>query len=138
MIRKFELKGKIMTNYVTEQRKELIDFFKSNPDVAFSAKEIAARMPGVSLSAIYRNLARLEKNGEISRSVKDGCREIYYSYVASEHCRGCLHLTCEKCGTTVHMSHIISDNMISALTALDGFTIDNKKSVIYGICSKCQ
>lgn len=127
-----------MADYVTEQRKELLSFFKRNPDAAFTAKQIADQMPGVSLSAVYRNLSRLEKSGEISRSVKEGFREIFYSYVASESCHGCLHLTCQKCGSTVHMNHEISEKMIDALNETDGFFIDKKKTVLYGICAKCR
>ena len=128
-----------MSTYMTDQRRELLEFFKSHPDTAFSAKEIAANLPDeISLSAVYRNLSRLEKSGQISRSTKEGCREIFYSYVASENCHGCLHLTCEKCGHTVHMSTSISEKMIHALSETDGFSVDNKKTVLYGICSKCR
>ena len=128
-----------MARYMTDQRRELLDFFKMHPDVAFSAKEIAEQLPDeISLSAVYRNLSWLEKSGEISRSTKEGCREIFYSYVAAESCHGCLHLTCEKCGQTVHMNSVMSEKMIHALNESDGFFVNQKKTVLYGICSKCR
>ena len=129
-----------MNGYMTEQRRELLRFLRSNPDKSFSAKEIAHHISdgAISLSAVYRNLAWLEKSGEISRSTKDGHREIFYSYVASEHCHDCLHLRCEKCGSTVHMDMAVTDKMINDIADKDGFDINRKKTVIYGICSKCK
>ena len=129
-----------MANYMTGQRRELINFLESNPDRTFTAREIADAMAerGVSRSAVYRNLARLEENGEISRSVKGGSSENYYSYVASENCHNFLHLTCEKCGKTVHMNVDISEKMINDLNSFDGFSVDKKKTVLYGVCAECK
>lgn len=129
-----------MASYMTEQRRELLAFLESNHDRAFSAKEIAAEMAdrGVSQSAVYRNLGWLEKNGKISRSTRDGHREIYYSFVDSDECHGALHLTCEKCGKTVHMDTTITNRMIHDIAGKDGFSIDMKKTVLYGICSGCK
>ena len=129
-----------MISYMTEQRKELLGFLKSNPDRGFSAKEITFAMQdrGVSQSAVYRNLAWLEKNGKIRRGTVNGRREIYFSYVDSVDCHGRLHLTCERCGRTVHMDAASSDRMVSDLAYNDGFKLDMKKTVLYGVCSDCK
>ena len=129
-----------MASYMTEQRRELLGFLMANPDRAFSAKEIASAMSGrgVSQSAVYRNLAWLEKNGRISRGTRDGRREIYYSFVDTEDCRGNLHLTCEKCGRTVHMNTAVASRMINDVAGRDGFSVDLKKTVLYGVCARCK
>ncbi len=129
-----------MASYMTEQRRELLGFLKANPDRAFSAKEIAAAMSGrgVSQSAVYRNLSWLEKNGKISRGTRDGRREIYYSFVDAEDCRGSLHLTCEKCGRTVHMNNAVASRMINDVAGRDGFSVDLRKTVLYGVCARCK
>ena len=93
---------------------------------------------GVSVSAVYRNLAWLESKGVISRSVKGGRREVYYSYVASEKCHGSLHLTCEKCGKTVHMNSIVTTRMVNDIAGTDGFSVDMRKTVLYGVCAECK
>lgn len=129
-----------MAEYMTEQRRELLDFLHSHPDKLFSAKEIAENLADrqISMSAVYRNLAWLEKAGVISRKVKDGRREIYYSCVDSQECRGCIHLTCMKCGDTFHMDAAASERMMSDVSNIDGFKIDKCKTVLYGICKKCD
>lgn len=129
-----------MAEYVTEQRRLLLDFLHSNPDRQFTAREIAAHLAGrnVSVSAVYRNLARLEKSGEISRSVKDGRREMYYSCVGADCCRERIHLTCMKCGGTFHMDSTVSERILSDVAGVDGFRIDKCKTVLYGICRHCD
>ncbi|MBQ7160389.1 MAG: transcriptional repressor [Clostridia bacterium] len=129
-----------MASYMTGQRRELLGFLRTNHDRAFSAKEIAEEMSdrGVSQSAVYRNLAWLEKNGKISRSTRDGHREIYYSFVDAEECRRSLHLTCEKCGRTVHMDPAATGRMLSDIAGRDGFSVNMKKTVLYGVCAKCK
>ncbi len=129
-----------MSGYMTDQRRELLGFLMANPDRSFTAKEIAQAMAdrGVSQSAVYRNLAWLESNGKINRSARDGRREIYYSYVAAEQCRGCLHLTCQKCGRTVHMNTVSANRMLNDIAGRDGFSVDMKKTVLYGVCAKCR
>ena len=129
-----------MSSYMTEQRRELLAFLESNPDRAFSAKEIAAAMEdkGVSVSAVYRNLAWLENKGVISRSMRGGRREVLYSYVAADSCHGSLHMTCEKCGKTVHMNSAVTSRMVNDIAGSDGFSVDMRRTVLYGVCAKCK
>ena len=54
--------------YMTEQRKKLFEFFKSHPDMTISARDLAAQLVAeehakISVSAVYRNLAMLEREG---------------------------------------------------------------------------
>ena len=56
--------------YMTEQRKKLFEFFKSHPDMTTSARDLAAQLVAeehakISVSAVYRNLAMLEREGLI-------------------------------------------------------------------------
>ena len=52
--------------YMTEQRKKLFEFFQSHPDMTISARDLAAQLVAeehakISVSAVYRNLAMLER-----------------------------------------------------------------------------
>lgn len=129
-----------MAEYMTEQRRKLIDFLDSNPDKQFSAKDIfrALANENISESAVYRNLSRLEKAGIISRCVKDGKREIYYSHSGAECCKEKIHLTCTKCGEIFHMDNAVSERFLNEVVCANGFSIDKCKSVIYGVCKDCN
>ena len=73
--------------YMTEQRKKLFEFFKSHPDMTISARDLAAQLVAeehakISVSAVYRNLAMLEREGLILRSPGKNNRENVYRYVS--------------------------------------------------------
>ena len=95
--------------YMTEQRKKLFEFFKSHPDMTISARDLAAQLVAeehakISVSAVYRNLAMLEREGLILRSPGKNNRENVYRYVSLGACEDKLHITCLKCGRTTHMT----------------------------------
>lgn len=128
-----------MAEYMTEQRRRLIEFFDINPDRQFSVRELMEGLTdeNISESAIYRNLSRLEKSGEIIRTVKKGRRESYYSRRAV-CCRERIHLTCTKCGESFHMDSALSQHILDSVSTCDGFSIDNGMTVLYGICKDCN
>ena len=69
--------------YMTEQRKKLFEFFQSHPDMTISARDLAAQLVAeehakISVSAVYRNLAMLEREGLILRSPGKNNRENVY------------------------------------------------------------
>ena len=77
--------------YMTEQRKKLFEFFKSHPDMTISARDLAAQLVAeehakISVSAVYRNLAMLEREGLILRSPGKNNRENVYRYVSLGAC----------------------------------------------------
>ena len=115
-------------------------FLEKHHDKQLSAKDIAAGLTDkkISVSAVYRNLSSLEKNGYISRAVKSGSNEVFYQYVKAECCKNSIHITCTSCGKTFHMNDTAAKNMIETVKALDGFEISSLKTVLYGICKECR
>ena len=125
--------------YMTEQRKKLFEFFKSHPDMTISARDLAAQLVAkISVSAVYRNLAMLEREGLILRSPGKNNRENVYRYVSSETCDDKLHITCLKCGRTTHMTQKISDKLLRDVLRGDKFDIDLSKTTVYGVCKDCR
>lgn len=129
--------------YMTEQRKKLFAFFRARPDVNLSAKDIvrAVQESGgtpVSVSAVYRNLDKMEKAGLLIRSAGRTSRESLYRYVSDNHCDNKLHLTCLKCGKTIHMNSRISDILYKEVLSSDDFSIDASRTTLYGWCKKCR
>ena len=129
-----------MTKYNTEQRKMLTELFRSSPHEMFSVKEIAEKLENepISMSAIYRNVSELEASGVIRRCSKSGSRESYYQYTAMDDCREHIHLTCRKCGKTIHMAHEETDALIECASKYNHFTVDRTEMVLFGVCSGCS
>lgn len=129
-----------MKQYMTTQRKKLISFLQEHPDRQFTAKEIFDILSegSVSLSAVYRNLSVLEENGQITGVYREGCRDKYYRCQLSDKCKGSIHLTCTKCGKTLHMNKDSANTLIAAAASKDEFRITASKTVIYGVCKDCN
>ncbi len=129
-----------MPKYSTKQRKILLDFFKNNTDVVFSAKEVSENLKKfqISQSSVYRNISELEKDGKLVRCTKPNSREVFYRFVNTEKCGECLHLSCKKCGKTFHMHLKSSDLMKNCLRDDENFQIDVAETVIYGVCKGCR
>lgn len=129
-----------MAKYMTKQRKLLLEYLSEHADETLPTSQIVTGLleKGISASAIYRNLADLERKGKVKRSAKPGSQELYYRYVGAESCRGHLHLSCLRCGKTVHMEESEADALAQRLAANKGFALDRGETVLYGICADCQ
>ncbi len=128
-----------MSEYTTNQRQLLLSFFEENPHQPFSALMLAQKLSsnGISQSAIYRNLMRLEKEGHLARVVRQGSREALFRYTKSSHCANTLHLICTNCGEVSHPSPSPAHTLLEQLQNLDGFMLDSTKTVLYGLCRQC-
>lgn len=129
-----------LAKYMTKQRKTLLGYLSAHPDEALSAQEIAAALEGegVSLSAVYRNLAELETDGQIRRTSREGSREACYQFTGSDACRNSLHLKCKKCGRTFHMDATGAAQLLGVVEKAEGFAVDKGDTVLYGVCEICQ
>lgn len=128
-----------MPKYVTKQRKLLTDYLAQHTDESLSAGQIAeALAEEISKSAVYRNLAEIEAEGKLRRVAGGGSREVVYQYSDGSGCKGCLHLSCKKCGKTVHMEKQLADALVSRVAESDDFAIDKGETVIYGVCAACR
>ena len=116
-----------MPKYMTKQRKALLSYLSSHADEKLSAKQLEEALccEGISISAVYRNLSELEKEGKVR-------------YTEGLHCKECLHLSCEKCGKTYHMNSECAKILIENLAQSDEFAIDKASTVLYGVCRECQ
>ncbi len=127
-----------MPQYQTKQRKELLDYLAFHSDEQISARRIARDLPHVSLSAVYRNLALLEREGKISRCTNADGRETSYRFVPGEACRGHMHLSCRRCGHLYHLNDEKSKLLIESIKASEAFSVDPADTVLYGVCARCR
>ena len=125
---------------MTKQRKLLLAYLAAHADETLPTGRIVEDLVGedISASAIYRNLAALEEEGKLKRSAKPGAQELSYRYTGAESCQGHLHLSCLRCGKTVHMEQADTDALAQRLAQSEGFRLDRADTVLYGICADCQ
>ena len=124
--------------YKTKQREWIIGFLEAHHDDSFTVSEIKdglAELP-VSVSAIYRNLAELEKDGKVRKASVSGSREAHYQYVDCPSCRGHVHVHCLSCGKTTHLDDEAAEALQSALSK-EAFALDAGSTVLYGVCDSC-
>ena len=69
-----KLGGDDLPKYMTKQRKALLAFLSEHADEELTAKQLETALSGegISISAVYRNLSDLEKEGKIRRVSKSG------------------------------------------------------------------
>lgn len=133
-----------MKSYETEQKKLLEALFCANPDRFYTVEEIATILRAdsddvkCSVSTVYRLISRLSEEGIVHKHARDGSRKFYYQYVSAEACRDHLHLKCEGCGRLYHMDDETSERVLRDVLSSSGFSVDEAKTVLSGICSSCR
>ena len=128
-----------MPKYMTKQRKLLTDYLMQHIDENLSAGQIAEALSDtISKSAVYRNLADMANEGTLHRVMGGGSREVIYRYSGSHVCSQSLHLSCKKCGKTVHMQQQLADRLVNSVAENNDFAVDKGETVIYGVCAACQ
>lgn len=128
-----------MAKYVTKQRKILQDYFSQRIDQELSAKQVAEELSsqGISLSAVYRNLADMEKEKIVVQTRKEGSREFFFRYIDAESCQECFHLSCRSCGKIMHLPLEDSMKISEAFSTNYSFSLDFPTTVFYGTCGSC-
>ena len=127
-----------MRSYDTKAKSALSEFLRTNADRQFTAEELAAKMSeSAGKSTVYRLLSKMCDEGEIRRLPREGERGSYYQAIPDETCLGHLHLKCSRCGKLVHLEDAES-RRIFAMALENGFIIDTKLTMLYGICGDCR
>ncbi len=92
------------------------------------------RGESVGLTTVYRQLEKLEQRGLVHKIVTDeGAR---YRYCESGG-QGCFLLKCEVCGAVEHADCTHLGELYSHLAAEHRFRINPRRTLFYGICSRC-
>ena len=124
--------------YKTKTRQVIMDFMVKNPDRIFKASDIAQDLPSVSLSTIYRNLARLEKSGIVQIVGAEENKELQYRYTGPSKCQAKMHLVCKECGKFFHLEGPALKMLQLSVQRVSGFELDQQQSVLLGRCAGCS
>ena len=122
-----------MKNY-SKQREAILNVLKndhSHPTASSVYKKVREELPNISLGTVYRNLAELERAGEIlSLSVGDGNE--HFDGDTSSH----IHLVCSECGEIIDFP----DQQNQIFSIIKDCDFDSKTSVctVFGTCKNCR
>src|ERR671918_403868 len=77
----------------TEQRRAIVEELRRSSS-AVTAQELHARLDGVGLATVYRNLQRLAEEGQADTLGRESGEVAFLVCAAGHH----HHLTCRSCG----------------------------------------
>lgn len=129
--------------YKTRQRDLILNYFIKNNSKHVTAEEVLEHLKeqgnSVGKSTVYRFLEKLVEQGTVRRFFIEEGKGACYQYLGEQHqCHEHFHLKCVSCGVLLH---IRCDLLIEAEKHIlnnHDFTIDNTKTVLYGLCDKCK
>ena len=130
--------------YKTKQREELLAYFETVPGVHITAGDVCEyfkeKGSSIGQATIYRQLESLVDEGIINKYIIDANSPACFEYVnPKEHGGGgCYHCKCEVCGKLIHLHCEEMEEMAEHLFKEHGFTLDKKRTVLYGICEGCR
>jgi len=130
-----------MRPYNTQQRQALLSYLREHAEGLLSAEELWEGMQGerkISLSAVYRNLNMLAIDGSVRKLLGNDGKTMRYQYVDHDRCDAHLHLKCSRCGRLIHISEETSDTVLRSIANSGGFTVDMRKTILYGLCGSCK
>lgn len=130
-------------NRQTKQKAVILEFMKAHKNEHIRAEDILSGLEKqgepVSKATVYRFLKALEDEGMIRRYTLSDKAPACYQYMAdTPECRRHYHLMCSKCGAIVHMDSPTLRSFMDEALKNEGFTIDECKTVFYGLCRDCK
>ena len=124
--------------YNTEQKKQILQFLRTNSQDQYTIDEIAQALCGcVGKSTVYRQIPFLVKEGAVKRFITENNRKSVYQAVVGFHCDAHLHMKCTICGKLLHMPEALSDQLIDLVHEKSAFAIDEEETVLFGRCAGC-
>ena len=140
---KLNFKSESLMEYRTKQRKHLDGLIERLGDRHFTAEEAYERLKSentaVGKATIYRYLERLVSEGRLKRFfTEEGACACYQFIGGGEECARHFHLKCMDCGRIIHIECDYLKALDSHVYQHHGFTVDNTKTVLFGICGDCS
>ncbi len=129
--------GERLSRRSTEQRQLILDIIQ-RADRHLDADEIYERarhkLPGISLSTVYRNLQLFKDLGVVEEHQFDGRRRYYETTPQSKH----QHLVCLGCGRVLEFKCPLAESIKSIISIEEGFKVTDAEVHLTGYCPDCQ
>lgn len=131
--------------YKTSQKKVVLDYLESHPNIHVSANEIyqALKAEGVriGLTTVYRHLDKLAQDGIVVKSIVDENTPACFEYTGHSHHHNeqvCYHCKCIGCGKLIHLHCDEVQKLEEHINHEHGFKIMPSRTVFFGLCEACQ
>lgn len=127
--------------YNTKQKQLILDLLLTHRNSQYTCDEIEAMLKEkgtpVGKSTVYRYLLKLHEEGRVRRFTENG-KSATFRYIENKaECDSHMHLKCTVCGDFIHLSCDLMNEVSNHIMKDHHFTIDNSKTVLYGVCEKC-
>lgn len=129
--------------YMTKQGKLILNCLTEHADAHLTAEEISDYLKQknsvVSIATIYRHLEKLTANGTVRRYISSPDEPACYQLGGNKpHCSNHFHLKCTRCNKLIHVSCEYIERLEEHIAEHHGFTVDNTRTVLYGVCKTCR
>ena len=125
-----------MTERNTRQKETVRRVFmemREHPTAETVVAAVRAADPTIGRATVYRVLASMARSGDILRvEVADGADR--FDFTLTPHS----HVKCEICGAVGDVFTRKSDNAISHVVSCDGYRLNRRTVLYYGVCPKCS
>lgn len=128
--------GRKLNARSTEQRSLILRIIQ-RADRHLDADEIyrqaRQKLPGISLSTVYRSLQLFRDLGLVEEHQLNGMRRCYESTSRSKH----QHLVCWGCGRVLEFCCPSTESLKSRISKQEGFEVINAEVRLTGYCPEC-
>ncbi len=117
----------------SHQREKILEAVKSvktHPTADMVYDSLHADNPNLSLGTVYRNLALLALNGDIT-PIYTGDNKVHYDGDTDPHC----HFVCKSCSKIIDV--FIQPQIPTEVLNETEFQVEEKKTIFYGRCKNC-
>ena len=128
--------------YKTRQRSQVLNCLIDNKSKHLTADEIAVILKEQGAeggkTTVDRALEKLVEDGSVRKYLCEEGKSACFQYVDdSEECHLHFHLKCVKCGKLIHLECDYLSDLEKHISEHHKFTVDNTKTVLYGVCEDC-
>lgn len=128
--------------YKTRQSAEILSLLTQNKERHLTAEEVymALKNKGeqIGQTTVYRQLERLFSEGRVRKFAgAQGCGACFQYAENGEVCHAHYHLKCVSCGCLLHAECDFLNTLSEHIQKEHGFTVDNGRTVLYGLCAAC-
>ncbi|MCW2541877.1 MAG: ferric uptake regulator, Fur family [Frankiales bacterium] len=95
-------------------------------------EQIAAAVPEVDLTTVYRTLETLENIGVVAHTHL-GHGAPSYRLADDDH----IHVVCHNCDAVINAPAGLADDLAATLLRESGFTLDRSHFTVFGTCRDC-
>ncbi len=133
------------SNYNTKQKDLLASYLKETGGKHFTVEDVrkhfASKNCEIGVATVYRYLEKMIGEGVVSKYIIDEHSAACFQYLDEKECdrkHEHFHLKCEVCGKLIHLESKALSFAQNKIDAEYGFSVDPKRTVLYGVCSDCN